>query len=344
MSEEAQQVVKDEPEEETIKTEEGVETPEQAVETPEQAVETPEQAVVKEEEPESEDEEIEYECPPEFDDREEMRKMFVGGLDKDTADDEFKTLFGTFGEVTDFIIIRKDNSKSDRLFGFITFAKCDDLEECLLARPHKYKEKDLDVKRAVPRGQEENNGHFKVKKLHVANVPVDFTNKELKRYLLARHPTKYGVIEEINLLKTKDEQGNPTDKNRGFGFVTVSTEDFADRIAIGESKFTLNGQSMRISKAKPRNNEGGGGRGGFKGGRNQSGGPYGGGQGGWGEQDWGGYQGGYGNYGGGYGYGYAPYGGGYDYYAGGYGGGQYGGQYGGPARTGRGGGGRFQPY
>ena len=216
--------------------------------------ETPEEIP---EEPDSDSEEIEYVCPEEFDEREEMRKMFVGGLDKETSDDEFKGLFSVYGEVTDFIIIRKDNSKSDRLFGFITFARCDDLEECLLGRPHKYKEKELDVKRAVPRGQDDQNGHYKVKKLHVANVQPGFTSQELKTYLRSRHPKKYGKIEEINLLKVKDDDGNLTDKNRGFGFVVVSTEDFADRIAIAESKFTLSGHAMRISKAKPRNADGG---------------------------------------------------------------------------------------
>lgn len=273
------------------------------------------------------DEEIEYVCPPDFDEKEAMRKMFVGGLDKETSDEEFKALFEKYGEIVDFIIIRKDaSSKSDRLFGFITFAKCDDLDECLLARPHKYKEKELDVKRAVPRGQFDGTGHFKVKKLHVANVPTTFDPKVLVRYLKSRHPKKYGTIVEVDLLKEKDDSGKATEKNRGFGFITVSSEDFADRLAIGESKFTLDGNAMRLSKAKPKASEGGGPmRGGYKGK----------GFGGW--EDW---SGGYGGYGAGYGYGYGSgygYGGGYDYY--GYP--SYA-AYGGPARSG--GGRRFAPY
>ncbi|XP_002155150.3 uncharacterized protein LOC100210423 isoform X1 [Hydra vulgaris] len=277
-------------------------------------------------EQDSEDEEIDYICPPEFDEREEMRKMFCGGLDKATTDEQFKELFSKFGEITDFIIIRKENSKSDRLFGFVTFAKCDDLEQCLLSRPHKFLEKELDVKRAVPRGQDDSTGHFKVKKLHVANIPEDFKAKDLKTYLRSRHPSKFGKIEEINFLKTKDEDGNLTDKNRGFGFITVSNEDYADRIAIAESKFTLSGHSMRISKAKPRVNDAGALRGAYrKSGYSQ----------GW--DDWGsygayGYNQGYGGYG--YGQGYGAY----DYYGGGYGGYGYS-----PQRTSRGGN-RFNPY
>lgn len=247
-------------------------------------------------EPESDDEEVEYVCPPEFDDRLEMKKMFVGGIDKDTTDEEFKELFEPFGEVIDHVIIRANNNsnrkKSDRLFGFITFGKCDDLEECLLKRPHKYKEKELDVKRAVPKGQEDDVGHQKVKKLHVANIPADMKEKELLKYLKKRHPKKYGEFTGVNILKSKDESGN--EKNRGFGFLDVSSEDFADRVSIGESKFTLNGNNYRISKAKPKNADGSR-RGGFRGGKQQYGGGYGG--------DWGqGYAGGD------WGYGYGPYG------------------------------------
>lgn len=215
-----------------------------------------EQQVTTTEETEVEsDEELEYVCPEEFNNRDEMCKMFVGGLDKETTDDQFKELFSSFGEIKEHVIIKKDNSKSDRLFGFITFMKCDSLDDCLLARPHKYKDKELDVKRAVPKGQDDGTGHFKVKKLHVANVPQDMDSKVLKKYLKSRHPKCYGTIEEINFLKHKEDT-QEAGKNRGFGFITVSSEDFADRISIAESKFQLEGNSMRISKAKPRNSDG----------------------------------------------------------------------------------------
>lgn len=208
------------------------------------------------EEPEVEsDEEAEYVCPEEFNNRDEMCKMFVGGLDKETTDEQFKDLFTAFGEIKEHVIIKKDNSKSDRLFGFITFIKCDSLDDCLIARPHKYKDKELDVKRAVPKGQDEGTGHFKVKKLHVANVPPDMDSKVLEKYLKSRHPKCYGTIDEINFLQHKEESEDKG-KNRGFGFITVSSEDFADRISIAESKFQLEGAQMRISKAKPRNADG----------------------------------------------------------------------------------------
>lgn len=305
------------------------ETPEEVTE--EVPEEVPEEAPEAEAEPE---EEIEYVCPSEFDEKEELCKMFVGGLDKETTDEDFKELFAKYGEVKEAVVMKKGESKSERLFGFITFAKCDSLDDCLLERPHKYKEKELEVKRAIPKGQSDGTGHLKVKKLHIGNVPEKIDVDALLKYLKSRHPKKYGTIDEVDIVKEKDDKGNPTEKNRGFAFITVSNEDFADRIVIAESKFVLDGRSLWLSKAKPKGFEAGfqkfrgrgrGGRGGARGGRG----------GGW--DNWS-----YGGYGGGYGYGYGNnygYGGGYDYY--GYP--AYGGRGGGPAR-GRGRGRGFAPY
>jgi len=298
------------------------------------ALATPvEEATVKDiaEIPEDEDD---YVCPPEFDTRIELCKMFVGGLAKEATDDELKTMFEKYGEVKEAVVMRRNEAKLDRLFGFVTFAKCDNLDDCLLARPHKYKERVLDVKRAVPKGINDQSVHYKVKKLHLGNVPQSFDTEPLLKYLKSRHPKKYGTIEEIDILKAKDESGTLTEKNRGFGFIKVSSEDFADRISIAESKFFLEGNSLRINKAKPKGSEDGAqrggyrakGRGGFQGGQQSSVGSW---------ADWG-----YGGYGAGYGYGYGDgYGyGAYDYYG-------YSAypSYGGPPR-GSGYGRRFAPY
>lgn len=306
-------------------TEEVQETTEEVQETTDSTEETVTEAT------ENGEDEVEYCCPCEFDDKEELCKMFVGGLSKETTDEEFKGMFENFGEIKEVSIIRKNETKSDRIFGFVIFAKCDNLDDCLLARPHKYKERELDVKRAVPKGQTDGSGHYKVKKLHIGGIPQPFNTVPLMKYLKSRHPKKYGTVDEIDILKLKDDP----EKNRGFGFITVSSEDFADRIAIAETKFTLNGNELRINKAKPKASEAGAqqrggfkgkGRGGFRGGR-QGGGAYG---------DWG-----YSGYGAGYGYGYDNgygYGGGYDYY--GYP--SYGSYGGPPSRGGRGK--RYAPY
>jgi len=251
---------------------------------------------------------------------EEVRKMFVGGITADTTEDELKEYFGEFGEIESTVILKKEtqDSKPKRFFGFVTFAEMESLDKAFLKRPHTMKNILLEVKHAVPKGNTHPGATLKTKKLFIANLSPTTTKEDIQNYLESRHPNQdYGTIEEINLIKKKDGEGNDTEELKGYGFIQVSTEDFADKLAIHDNKFELNSRTIELKKSEPR------GRGGFGGGR---GGRGGGGRGGFGGGR-GGYQGGWqGGYGGGYGGGFAdPYG----YYAGGYGYGQ---------------GGRYKPY
>jgi len=282
-------------------------------------------------------------------DTEEMRKIFVGGITPESKEEELQQLFERVsgGQVTDKVIIRKDPSKNS-VFGFVTFATSEQVDEVLLKRSElTFNNRNLDVNRAVPKSNTNSGAHEKLKKLFVANLPkTNCSEDDLREYFEARHPKKYGIIESVQLIKKKDEQGNKTTENKGFGFVMVSSEDMADKMAIQHATFEFKGRKIELKKSVP-NTEGGGGggrgrgasrggRGGNRGGYDQSGGAgYGaGGYGAGGGYD---YSGGYGGYGGGYGS--------YDYgSAGGYGG------YGAPpargaARGGRGrGASRYTPY
>jgi len=170
------------------------------------------------------------------------------------------------------------------------------------------------------------------KKLFIANLPkFDCSEEGLLQYFNQRHPKKYGTIESIQLIKKKDADGTKLQENKGFGFVMVSSEDLADKMAIQHATFEFGGRKVELKKSVPTNEGRGGRRGGRGGGNQMQGGmaPYGG----------GGYD--YWGYGGGYGGGYAGYDGyGYGGWGGGYGAGA------GGNRGGRGGGrgGRFQPY
>jgi cold-inducible RNA-binding protein len=92
-----------------------------------------------------------------------------------------------------------------------------------------------------------------------------------------------------------------TQRSRGFGFVTFSTEDAMRSAIEGMNGKELDGRNITVNEAQSRGGRGGGG-GGYGGGRRDGGG-YGGGG--------GGYGGGRGGYGGGGGYGGANRGGGY---------------------------------
>lgn len=276
-------------------------------------------------------------------DTDEMKKMFVGGITPETKDEELKEFFESVsnGVVTDHVIIRKDSEKKS-VFGFVTFETSEMVDEVLLKRKDlNLNGRLLDVNRAVPKNNTSAGAHEKIKKLFIANLPkFDCSEDDLRKYFEVRHPAKYGQIESIQLIKRKDDQGNKMDENKGFGFIMVSSEDMADKMAIQHATFEFGGRKIELKKSVP-TTEGGGGRGGRGGssGGNQM----------YGAGTRGGYGNSYGGYGGDYGYGgwgdaaYYPAYGSY----GGYGGG-YGGAYA-QAPRGRGGaaaarGGRYRPY
>merc|ERR1719419_1197167 len=167
-------------------------------------------------------------------DTEEMKKIFVGGIAQDSKDEELKAFFEKIcgGTVTDHVIIRKDKGKSSH-FGFVTFASSELVDIVLSKRKELvFNGKNLDVNRAVPKNNTSPGAHEKTKKLFIANLPKNgCTEEDLKKYFEARHDQSIGCIESVQLIKKKDEKGNKTDENKGFG-VMVSSEDLADKMAI----------------------------------------------------------------------------------------------------------------
>jgi len=257
---------------------------------------------------------------------EAMRKMFVGGLNRQTDTETFKNHFSQFGNIVDCVIIIDPNTKVSRGFGFVTYENSESVDNCFSKRPHNVDGKSLDTKRAIPREFNNAAAHQRVKKLFIGGVPAEMESHQIQEYIESRHPKTVGQIESIDLLKDK-----VTNKNKGFGFITCDTEDFADRLIISETSFKIDGKQMSIKKAEPKEGLSGSGRGGRGGGRGGRGGSRGGGynQGGYnqGGYNQGGYnQGGYNQGGynqGGYNQGGYNQGG---YNQGGYNQGSYGGQ------------------
>ena len=182
---------------------------------------------------------------------EAMRKMFVGGLNRDTADEDFFDYFGQFGNMVDKVVIKDPQSKLSRGFGFITYDSSDAVEKVFQSRPHTIDNKTLDVKRAMPREFNTTTAHSKITKLFVGGVGPDLTPEDLQAYIESRHPTSVGTIDKIDFLKDKT-----TNQNKGFGFIECSSTDLADRLTISEQHFTLKGKKMGIKKAEPKPGEG----------------------------------------------------------------------------------------
>ena len=108
-------------------------------------------------------------------------------------------------------------------------------------------------------------------KLYVGNLAFQTSSQDLQELF-----GQAGTVESASVVEDRD-----TGRSRGFGFVEMSSkEEGAVAIAQFNGK-EVNGRSLTVNEAKPRENRagGGGGRGGFGGGRGGGGG-YGGNRGG----------------------------------------------------------------
>jgi cold-inducible RNA-binding protein len=108
-------------------------------------------------------------------------------------------------------------------------------------------------------------------KLFVGNLSFNTTENDLQDAFAA-----HGTVVEANLMVDR-ASGRP----RGFGFVTMSTAEEAQKAIQALNGAPLNGRNLTVNVARPKEERSGGGGGGYRGGRDGGGG------GGGGRRDWG---------------------------------------------------------
>ncbi|HEX6280340.1 MAG TPA: RNA-binding protein [Pyrinomonadaceae bacterium] len=104
-------------------------------------------------------------------------------------------------------------------------------------------------------------------KLYVGNLSFNTNNLDLQDMFGA-----YGTVESANIVEDRE-----TGRSRGFGFVEMSSQSEGEEAISGLNGKEVDGRSLTVNEAKPRENRAGGG---FGGGNKRGGGGYGGGGGG----------------------------------------------------------------
>jgi cold-inducible RNA-binding protein len=106
-------------------------------------------------------------------------------------------------------------------------------------------------------------------KLFVGNLSFNTTENDLQDAFAA-----HGTVLEANLMMDR-----MTGRPRGFGFITMSTPDEAQKAIAALNGKEVDGRALTVNVAKPREERtgGGGGGGGYGGGRREGGGGGGGG-------------------------------------------------------------------
>src|SRR6185503_8937333 len=95
-------------------------------------------------------------------------------------------------------------------------------------------------------------------KLFVGNLSFKITENDLQDAFAA-----HGTVVEANLMMDR-VSGRP----RGFGFITMSTPDEAQKAIAAMNGATMDGRNLTVNEAKPREERSGGGAG-YGGGRRE---------------------------------------------------------------------------
>src|ERR1700744_3942010 len=103
-------------------------------------------------------------------------------------------------------------------------------------------------------------------KLFVGNLSFNTTENDLQDAFAA-----FGTVTETNLMMDR-----MTNRPRGFGFVTMSSAEEAQKAIAGMNGKDVDGRALTVNVARPREERSEGGRGGGGGGRREFGGSGGG--------------------------------------------------------------------
>ena len=110
-------------------------------------------------------------------------------------------------------------------------------------------------------------------RLYVGNLSYNTTNESLEQLF-----TEFGQVKSAQVVMDRD-----TGRSKGFGFVEMSDNGQAQAAINGLNSKEIDGRSLTVNEARPREERSGGGGGGYGGGGGRSGGGgggYGGGGGG----------------------------------------------------------------
>lgn len=160
-------------------------------------------------------------------------KVFVGGLSWNTDEETLKNFFAQCGSVTEVKVVRMPDGRS-KGFGFVTYETNEQAANAIA----KLSNTELDGR--TIRVSTASEGGSK-SKLFIGGLSWDTTSETLREAF-----EKVGEV--ISAKVVTDRENN--NRSKGFGFVTMASEEFARKAAEEMNGIDLDGRKIRVEFVK----------------------------------------------------------------------------------------------
>jgi len=178
-----------------------------------------------------------------------LRKIFVRNLPMSLTDVVFREHFAKYGSLTEAVII-VDKANATKRFGFVTYATVDAANTCLTEPTQVIDGRTVYVNLAANKDGpalggvatgavgRRDDSDVTMRKLFVWSLSYETSSQQLLTFF-----TKFGEVTEAVVLKN-----TPQGTSKGYGFVTMATQDSAVR-ALAEPVKQMSGRSIHVKLA-----------------------------------------------------------------------------------------------
>ncbi|XP_066389878.1 28 kDa ribonucleoprotein, chloroplastic-like [Miscanthus floridulus] len=188
-----------------------------------------------------EEEEVgEYVEPP------EEAKVYVGNLPYDVDSERLAQLFEQAGVVEVAEVIYNRETDRSRGFGFVTMSTVEEAEKAVeMLHSYDVNGRFLTVNKAAPRGSRVERPPRQSGpslRIYVGNLPWQVDDSRLVQLF-----SEHGKVVEARVVYDRE-----SGRSRGFGFVTMATQDELDDAIAALDGQSLDGRALRVNVAEER--------------------------------------------------------------------------------------------
>ncbi|KAI9889685.1 MAG: Protein phosphatase PP2A regulatory subunit B [Vezdaea aestivalis] len=213
--------------------------------------------------------------------------IYVKNFDKDSTDDEFRSLFEKYGSITSAALARDPEASTNKGYGFVNFIDHEDAAKAVdalhdsdfkgttlyVGRAQKKHEREEELRRQHEAARDEKASKYQGVNLYVKNLDDDVDDEKLRELF-----SPFGTITSAKVMReqvgdstdaddkeqTGDKPGEDsgekkenvkpekknTGKSKGFGFVCFSNPDEATKAVTDMNTRMINSKPLYVALAQ----------------------------------------------------------------------------------------------